>query len=79
VFPHDNQATTARAICILPGFNSHSIIFDRHANRILLPPTLKALLHRLHEFPRWSVRALLESISQELEEQVVQEFEVLKV
>lgn len=43
------------------------------------PPTLKALLHRLHGFPRWSVRAPLESISQELEEQVVQEFEGLKV
>jgi Dihydrodipicolinate synthase/N-acetylneuraminate lyase len=43
------------------------------------PPTLKALLHRLHGFPRWSVRAPLESISQELEESVVQEFEGLKV
>jgi 4-hydroxy-tetrahydrodipicolinate synthase len=43
------------------------------------PPTLKALLHRLHGFPRWSVRPPLESISQELEEQVVQEFERLKV
>jgi 4-hydroxy-tetrahydrodipicolinate synthase len=43
------------------------------------PPTLKALLHRLHGFPRWSVRAPLESISQELEELVVREFEGLKV
>jgi 4-hydroxy-tetrahydrodipicolinate synthase len=43
------------------------------------PPTLKALLHRLHGFPRWSVKAPLESISQELEELVVQEFEGLKV
>jgi 4-hydroxy-tetrahydrodipicolinate synthase len=43
------------------------------------PPTLKALLHRLHGFPRWSVRPPLESISKELEEQVVQEFEGLKV
>ena len=43
------------------------------------PPTLKALLHRLHGFPRWSVRAPLESISQELEELVVQEFEGLNV
>jgi len=43
------------------------------------PPTLKALLHRLHGFPRWSVRAPLESISRALEEQVVQEFEGLKV
>jgi 4-hydroxy-tetrahydrodipicolinate synthase len=43
------------------------------------PPTLKALLHRLHGFPRWSVRAPLESISREMEELVVQEFEGLKV
>jgi 4-hydroxy-tetrahydrodipicolinate synthase len=43
------------------------------------PPTLKALLHRLHGFPRWSVRPPLESISEELEEKVVREFEGLKV
>jgi 4-hydroxy-tetrahydrodipicolinate synthase len=43
------------------------------------PPTLKALLHRLHEFPHWSVRPPLESISGEMEEQVGQEFEALKV
>jgi len=42
------------------------------------PPTLKALLHRLYGFPRWSVRPPLEPISGELEEQVVQEFEDLK-
>lgn len=41
------------------------------------PPTLKALLHRLHGLPRWAVKPPLESISQELEEQVVQEFESL--
>jgi 4-hydroxy-tetrahydrodipicolinate synthase len=43
------------------------------------PPTLKALLHRLHGFPRWGIRPPLESISEELEEKVVQEFEGLKV
>jgi 4-hydroxy-tetrahydrodipicolinate synthase len=43
------------------------------------PATLKALLHRLHGLPRWSVRPPLESISPELEDQVVQEFEGLKV
>lgn len=43
------------------------------------PPTLKALLHRLHGLPRWDVRPPLESISPELEERVVQEFEGLKV
>jgi 4-hydroxy-tetrahydrodipicolinate synthase len=42
------------------------------------PATLKALLHRLHGLPRWSVRPPLESISAELEEQAVQEFEGLK-
>ncbi|MGZ9233894.1 MAG: dihydrodipicolinate synthase family protein [Anaerolineales bacterium] len=43
------------------------------------PPTLKAVLHRLHGMPRWSVKPPLESISEETEEQVVQEFEGLKV
>jgi 4-hydroxy-tetrahydrodipicolinate synthase len=43
------------------------------------PPTLKALLHRLHGLPRWSVRAPLESLPLELEEQVVQKFETLNV
>jgi 4-hydroxy-tetrahydrodipicolinate synthase len=43
------------------------------------PPTLKALLHRLYGLPRWSVRPPLESISSELEEQVVGEFEALRV
>ena len=38
------------------------------------PPLLKALLHRLHGLPRWSVKPPLESISPELEEQVLQEF-----
>jgi 4-hydroxy-tetrahydrodipicolinate synthase len=39
------------------------------------PPTLKALLHRLHGFPRWSVRPPLEALPPELEEQVVQKFD----
>lgn len=43
------------------------------------PPTLKALLHRRHSLPRWSVRAPLESLPQEMEEQVVQNFESLYV
>jgi len=43
------------------------------------PPTLKALLHRLHGFPRWSVKPPLESISAELEDKAVQEFESLNV
>jgi 4-hydroxy-tetrahydrodipicolinate synthase len=43
------------------------------------PPTLKALLHRLHGLPRWSVRPPLEALAQGLEEQVVQEFDALRV
>jgi len=39
------------------------------------PPTLKALLHRLHGLPRWSVKPPLESASAEMEEQAVQEFQ----
>lgn len=42
------------------------------------PPTLKALLHRLHGFPKWSVKPPLETVSPELEEQVVQEFQALQ-
>jgi len=43
------------------------------------PPTIKALLHRLHGLPRWAVKPPLESISSELEEQALQEFEGLQV
>jgi len=43
------------------------------------PPTIKALLHRLHGLPRWAVKPPLESISAELEEKVVAEFEGLLV
>lgn len=30
------------------------------------PPALKALMHRMHEFPKWSVKPPLEEISEEL-------------
>lgn len=43
------------------------------------PPTLKALLHRQHGLPHWSVRPPLESLTDEIEAQVVQEFEALKL
>jgi 4-hydroxy-tetrahydrodipicolinate synthase len=39
------------------------------------PPTLKALLHRLHGFPRWSVKPPLVELAPELEEKVVSELE----
>lgn len=42
------------------------------------PPTLKALLHRRHGFPRWAVRPPLESLAEEREVQVVREFEGLE-
>ena len=41
------------------------------------PPTLKALLHRLHGFPKWSVKPPLESISSELEEKAFQELQAV--
>lgn len=37
------------------------------------PATLKALLHRLHDLPRWGVKPPLVSISSELEDKVVHE------
>jgi 4-hydroxy-tetrahydrodipicolinate synthase len=41
------------------------------------PPTLKALLHRMHELPRWSVKPPLEDISEELAEQIEAELNAL--
>lgn len=43
------------------------------------PPTLKTLMHRLHGFPRWSVQPPLESLTEEEEARVVQEFEALNL
>jgi 4-hydroxy-tetrahydrodipicolinate synthase len=43
------------------------------------PPTLKALLHRLHGLPHWSVKPPLEELSPELEEQALQELDGLLV
>jgi len=39
------------------------------------PPTIKALFHRIYGMPRWAVKPPLESISAELEEKAVLEFE----
>lgn len=41
------------------------------------PATLKALLHRLHRLPRWSVRLPLVPISNEVEEMVMREFQAV--
>lgn len=51
-------------------------ILDRYPP---FPPALKAAFHRLHGFPRWSVRPPLESLSRAVEDRLVQEFEGLKV
>jgi 4-hydroxy-tetrahydrodipicolinate synthase len=37
-------------------------------------PTLKALMHRLHNLPRWNVRLPLMPLSAEIEEQALEEF-----
>ncbi len=42
------------------------------------PPTIKALLHKLHDLPRWAVKPPLESLSAELEEKVFEEFQSLQ-
>jgi len=42
------------------------------------PASLKVLLHRLHGLPRWSVRAPLEEISSNVEEQLVNELAAIK-
>ena len=42
------------------------------------PPTLKALLHRLHGLPRWSVKPPLEEMSDNMEEQLVNEMAGIK-
>ena len=49
---------------------------ERHALEKYPPfaPTLKALMHRLHNLPRWSVRPPLEMLSSEMEEQALAEF-----
>jgi len=41
------------------------------------PPTLKALFHRLHGLPRWSVRPPLVEMSGKAEEQLAQEMQIL--
>jgi len=41
------------------------------------PPLLKALLHRLHGLPRWSVRPPLEEVSKQGEEHLATQMETL--
>jgi 4-hydroxy-tetrahydrodipicolinate synthase len=39
------------------------------------PPTLKALMYRMHGLPRWAVKPPLVAISEEVEEKVLEELE----
>jgi len=41
------------------------------------PPTLKALLHRLHGLPRWSVRPPLVEVPEEVKEQAAAQMRVV--
>lgn len=43
------------------------------------PPTLKALLHRLHEMPRWAVKPPLEEIGEKMTEQLIEELNTITV
>jgi 4-hydroxy-tetrahydrodipicolinate synthase len=65
----DNDATAAQA-----RVKQQRDILDKYPP---FPPTLKALLHRLHGFPKWAVKPPLVEISPEMEEKVVSEFEGL--
>ncbi len=49
---------------------------QRHALETYMPfpPTLKALLHRIHGLPRWGVRPPLEALSPEVEEKALAAF-----
>jgi len=38
------------------------------------PPILKALLHRLHDMPRWSVKPPLEEVDEKKLEEALKEF-----
>jgi 4-hydroxy-tetrahydrodipicolinate synthase len=40
------------------------------------PPTLKALLHRMYDLPRWAVKPPLVAISEEVEDEVLQEMQI---
>ncbi|RJP51718.1 MAG: dihydrodipicolinate synthase family protein [Anaerolineaceae bacterium] len=62
-----------------PGFSHPAQIRVTHQRHILekyppFPPTLKALVHRLHGFPRWPVRPPLENLTPKTEEKLMSEF-----
>ncbi|MFZ5855959.1 MAG: dihydrodipicolinate synthase family protein [Chloroflexota bacterium] len=60
-----------------PGFSAQERV--THQRHLLekyppFPPTLKALVHRLHGFPRWPVRPPLVELSADAEEQLLREY-----
>jgi hypothetical protein len=38
------------------------------------PPILKAMLHKLHDFPKWTVKLPLEEMDKEKLEEAIKEF-----
>jgi hypothetical protein len=40
---------------------------------------LKALLHKLHDFPKWTVKPPLEEMDESIVKQAIQELESLQV
>ncbi len=48
-------------------------------NYMPFPPTLKVLLHRMHNLPRWAVKPPLEALDGEVETELMKEFSVLHV
>ncbi len=46
-------------------------------NYMPFPPTLKVLLHRMHNLPRWAVKPPLEALDGEVETELMKEFSVL--
>jgi len=48
-------------------------------NYLPFPPTLKTLLHRMHNLPRWAVKPPLEELDGEMETELFKEFSVLQV
>jgi 4-hydroxy-tetrahydrodipicolinate synthase len=78
-FQKPGFSNPSRALRGKPGF-SHPAQARVTEQRHLLekyppfPPTLKALVHRLHGQPRWPVRPPLENLNSEAEEKLVSEF-----
>ena len=64
-----------------PGEIQKRVAVQRHLleNYIPFPPTLKVLLHRIYNLPRWAVKPPLEELDSETETELLKEFSVLQV